>query len=85
MAGACDPADRVTGCRGRNASGDCELYLPWYIVNRVMRYADSEKRRLTNRLSRIRGQIEAIQAALADDASCTALLPAGNSLPRRHG
>ncbi|MBB5373026.1 metal/formaldehyde-sensitive transcriptional repressor [Acidocella aromatica] len=39
-----------------------------------MRYADSERRKLVNRLSRIRGQIEAIQAALAEDASCTALL-----------
>ena len=39
-----------------------------------MKYDDSEKRKLVNRLSRIRGQIEAIHTALNDDASCTALL-----------
>ena len=39
-----------------------------------MRYAEKEKRKLVNRLSRVRGQIEAIQAALENDASCTALL-----------
>ncbi|WP_297494174.1 metal/formaldehyde-sensitive transcriptional repressor [Acidocella sp.] len=39
-----------------------------------MKYADSEKRKLVNRLSRARGQIEAMQAALENDASCTALL-----------
>ncbi|HYP64620.1 MAG TPA: metal/formaldehyde-sensitive transcriptional repressor [Acidocella sp.] len=39
-----------------------------------MRYAENEKRKLANRLSRVRGQIEAMQAALEKDASCTALL-----------
>ena len=39
-----------------------------------MRYAEKEKRKLVNRLSRVRGQIEAMQAALENDASCTALL-----------
>jgi FrmR/RcnR family transcriptional regulator, repressor of frmRAB operon len=39
-----------------------------------MRYADKEKRKLVNRLSRVRGQIDAMQAALESDASCTTLL-----------
>ena len=40
----------------------------------AMQYTDKEKRKLVNRLSRIRGQLDAMQTALADDASCTALL-----------
>jgi FrmR/RcnR family transcriptional regulator, repressor of frmRAB operon len=39
-----------------------------------MQYAEKEKRKLVNRLSRARGQIEAMQAALENDISCTALL-----------
>ncbi|MDD2876647.1 MAG: metal/formaldehyde-sensitive transcriptional repressor [Acidiphilium sp.] len=39
-----------------------------------MQYTDKEKRKLVNRLSRIRGQVDAMRTALADDASCTALL-----------
>lgn len=39
-----------------------------------MEYSTAEKRRLVNRLSRIRGQIEAMQAALSEDVSCTALI-----------
>ncbi|BAJ83157.1 hypothetical protein ACMV_P3_00080 (plasmid) [Acidiphilium multivorum AIU301] len=39
-----------------------------------MQYTEKEKRKLVNRLSRIRGQVEAMQAALDADARCTALL-----------
>lgn len=39
-----------------------------------MEYTEKEKRRLANRLSRLRGQVEAMRAALAEDAECTALL-----------
>lgn len=39
-----------------------------------MQYTDKEKRKLVNRLSRIRGQVDAMQTALEDDARCTALL-----------
>ena len=39
-----------------------------------MQYTDKENRKLVNRLSRIRGQVEAMQQALADDVQCTALL-----------
>ncbi|MGC9270237.1 metal/formaldehyde-sensitive transcriptional repressor [Acidiphilium sp.] len=39
-----------------------------------MQYTDKEKRRLVNRLSRIRGQVEAMQVALAEDARCTTVL-----------
>ncbi len=42
-----------------------------------MRYTEKEKRKLVNRLSRLRGQIEAMQIALENDASCTALLQQG--------
>jgi FrmR/RcnR family transcriptional regulator, repressor of frmRAB operon len=39
-----------------------------------MRYTDKEKRKLANRLSRLRGQVEAMRVALEEDAECTALL-----------
>jgi DNA-binding FrmR family transcriptional regulator len=39
-----------------------------------MEYTDKEKRKLVNRLSRLRGQMEAMRVALEDDAQCTALL-----------
>jgi DNA-binding FrmR family transcriptional regulator len=39
-----------------------------------MEYTEKEKRKLANRLSRLRGQVEAMRAAVADDADCTALL-----------
>ena len=39
-----------------------------------MEYTDKEKRKLTNRLSRLRGQVEAMRRALEEDAECTALL-----------
>jgi len=39
-----------------------------------MTTADGEKTKLLQRLSRIRGQIEAIQRALEDDASSSAVL-----------
>lgn len=39
-----------------------------------MEYTDKEKRKLVNRLSRLRGQVEAMRVALEDDAQCTALL-----------
>lgn len=40
----------------------------------VMQYTDKERRKLVNRLSRIRGQVEAMQTALEEDTRCTALL-----------
>jgi DNA-binding FrmR family transcriptional regulator len=39
-----------------------------------MEYTDKEKRKLVNRLSRLRGQVEAMRLALEDDSDCTALL-----------
>jgi FrmR/RcnR family transcriptional regulator, repressor of frmRAB operon len=39
-----------------------------------MEYTEKEKRKLANRLSRLRGQVEAMRGALAEDADCTALL-----------
>jgi DNA-binding FrmR family transcriptional regulator len=39
-----------------------------------MEYTDKEKRKLANRLSRLRGQVEAMRVALEEDAECTALL-----------
>jgi DNA-binding FrmR family transcriptional regulator len=39
-----------------------------------MEYTEGEKRKLTNRLSRLRGQVEAMRIALSEDADCTALL-----------
>jgi DNA-binding FrmR family transcriptional regulator len=39
-----------------------------------MEYTEKEKRKLANRLSRLRGQVEAMRAALEGDAECTALL-----------
>ena len=39
-----------------------------------MEYTDKEKRKLVNRLSRLRGQVEAMRLALEEDADCTALL-----------
>jgi FrmR/RcnR family transcriptional regulator, repressor of frmRAB operon len=39
-----------------------------------MEYTDKEKRKLVNRLSRLRGQVEAMRLALEKDADCTVLL-----------
>ena len=39
-----------------------------------MEYTETEKRKLANRLSRLRGQVEAMRVALADDADCAVLL-----------
>lgn len=39
-----------------------------------MEYTGKEKRKLINRLSRLRGQMEAMRLALEEDADCTALL-----------
>ncbi|MDA8050575.1 MAG: metal/formaldehyde-sensitive transcriptional repressor [Rhodospirillales bacterium] len=39
-----------------------------------MQYTDAERRKLVNRLSRIRGQLEAMQGALTQDAPCAALI-----------
>jgi FrmR/RcnR family transcriptional regulator, repressor of frmRAB operon len=39
-----------------------------------MQYTDAERRKLVHRLNRIRGQLEAMQGALAEDAECTALI-----------
>jgi FrmR/RcnR family transcriptional regulator, repressor of frmRAB operon len=39
-----------------------------------MEYSDKEKRKLANRLSRLRGQVEAMRQALEEDTECTALL-----------
>lgn len=66
---------KVADCPSRLVPvGSCRIY-PWgYIVKPEMRYTEKEKRKLANRLSRVRGQIEAMQAALENDASCTALL-----------
>jgi FrmR/RcnR family transcriptional regulator, repressor of frmRAB operon len=44
-----------------------------------MEYTDKEKRKLTNRLSRLRGQVEAMRVALAEDADCTSLLQQATS------
>ena len=50
------------------------IYPHWVYGQEAMQYTDKEKRKLVNRLSRIRGQVEAMQTALEDDARCTALL-----------
>ena len=52
----------------------CAIYPLGVFGQEAMQYTDTEKRKLVNRLSRIRGQLDAMQAALADDARCTALL-----------
>ncbi len=39
-----------------------------------MLYTDAERRKLTHRLSRIRGQVAAMQEALAEDERCMALI-----------
>jgi FrmR/RcnR family transcriptional regulator, repressor of frmRAB operon len=39
-----------------------------------MEYSDKEKRKLVHRLSRLRGQVEAMRQALEEDTECTALL-----------
>ena len=54
--------------------GACRIYLWGYKVKVIMKYAETEKRKLAHRLSRIRGQLGAMQAALDDEASCTSLL-----------
>ncbi len=42
--------------------------------NFPMQYTDAERRKLMNRLSRIRGQVEAMQGALAEDEECAPLI-----------
>ncbi len=55
--------------------GRATLYTPYqYKVKRQMDYSDKEKRKLVNRLSRLRGQVEAMRLALEQNTDCTALL-----------
>ncbi len=55
--------------------GSHVLYTPYqYKVKRRMDYSDTEKRKLANRLSRLRGQMDAMRLALEENADCTALL-----------
>ena len=52
----------------------CAIYPHTVYGQEAMQYTHKEKRKLVNRLSRIRGQVEAMQAALEEDARCTSLL-----------
>ena len=60
---------------GDSTSAHVALYtLPGYRIKGKMTHTSREQQKLVNRIRRIRGQIDAIERALEEEASCAAVL-----------
>lgn len=64
---------RENSHKGSQSRLDCDIPLPT-MGSRPKSTAGEEKTKLSKRLNRIRGQVEALRRALEEDASCAAVL-----------